>query len=142
MQTVPLWPLGVYFLAVIGLNALIIILSYILGPRHMDRVTGEPFESGIRSTGTTFLRFDIKYYLVAMFFVVFDLETAFLLTWAVGARENGWSGYVEMLIFAGVLVAGLIYLWRLGALDWAAPSRTRRRAEMMEARSRSDHAGR
>ncbi len=136
MQAVPLWPLVVYFVVVIGLVALILILSYVLGPQHMDRVTGEPFESGIKSTGTAFLRFDVKYYLVAMFFVVFDLETAFILTWAVAARENGWAGYVEMLIFIGVLVAGLIYLWKLGALDWAAPSRSRRRLASMAERNR------
>ena len=137
MQTAPLWPLALYFVIVVGLVGLILVLSYVLGPQHMDRMTGEPFESGIKSTGTTFLRFDVKYYLIAMFFVVFDLETAFILTWAVAARESGWNGYIEMLIFAGVLVAGLAYLWKLGALDWAAPSRSRRRLGSMAERDRS-----
>lgn len=142
MQSVPLWPLGLYFVIVLGLVGLILVLSYILGPQHMDRMTGEPFESGIKSTGTTFLRFDVKYYLIAMFFVVFDLETAFILTWAVGVRESGWSGYIEMLVFAGVLMAGLVYLWKLGALDWAAPSRSRRRLRSTSGRDGSGNVSR
>lgn len=142
MELAPLWPLGIYFLAVVGLVALILILSHTLGPRHMDRATGEPFESGIKSTGTPFVRFDVKYYLVAMFFVVFDLETAFILTWAVAVREAGWLGYLEMLVFAGVLIVGLVYLWRLGALDWAAPSRSRRRLERLADRTGGGREGR
>ncbi len=60
----------------------------------------------------------MKFYLVAMFFVIFDLETVFIFAWAIAFREVGWTGYIEMLVFVGVLVAALIYLWRLGALDW------------------------
>ncbi len=125
MPTTPLWPLVVYFLAVVALVGVILLLSYLLGQHHSEPATGEPFESGIKATGSARLRFDIKYYLVAMFFVVFDLETAFIMAWAVAARENGWGGYVEIVIFVGVLVAGLVYLWRLGALDWGTGRRRR-----------------
>lgn len=141
MQTA-LWPLVVYFLVVVGLVGLILILSHILGPRHMDRATGEPFESGIKATGTPFIRFDVQYYLVAMFFVVFDLEVVFLVTWAVAVRENGWSGYIEMLVFSAILVAGLAYLWKLGALDWAPVGRRRRARLELTGRGPLDNAGR
>ncbi len=113
-----MWPLVVYFVAVIVLVTIIVGLSYILGQRHKERATGEPYESGIVSTGSARLRMDVRFYLVAVFFVVFDLEVTFLFVWAVALRDIGWPGYVEGLIFIGVLLAVLIYLWRLGALDW------------------------
>jgi len=93
-------------------------LSYMLGQRHQEHATGTPYEGGIVSTGTARIRLSVKFYLVAMFFVIFDLEAIFLFAWAVAARELGWTGYAEVLVFVGVLVAALIYLWRGGALDW------------------------
>jgi NADH-quinone oxidoreductase subunit A len=113
-----LWPLLVYFIIVLVVVASILGLSFILGERHREKATGEPYESGIVSTGTARVRFDIKFYLIAMFFVIFDLEAVFIFAWAVALREVGWAGYIEILIFIGILVAALIYLWRLGALDW------------------------
>jgi NADH-quinone oxidoreductase subunit A len=113
-----LWPLAVYFAVVIFLVVVMIGLSYVLGQRHEERQTGEPYESGIVSTGSARVRFDAKFYLVAMFFVIFDLEAMFIFAWAIALREVGWAGYVEILVFIGILVAALIYLWRLGALDW------------------------
>jgi NADH-quinone oxidoreductase subunit A len=86
--------------------------------RHRDRATGEPYESGIVSTGSARIHFDIKFYLVAVFFLIFDLEAAYLYAWAVAVRETGWPGYAEALLFMGVLAAALVYLWRRGALDW------------------------
>jgi NADH-quinone oxidoreductase subunit A len=116
----PLWPLLVYFIAVVILAAAMIGLSYLLGQRHRDRATDEPYESGIASTGTAQVRFDVRYYLVAMFFVVFDLEAVFIFAWSVAVRELGWYGYFEVLLFIGVLIAALFYLWRQGALDWSS----------------------
>ncbi len=113
-----LWPLAVYFIAVVSLVTIMITLSYILGERHREKQTAEPYESGIVSTGTARVRFDIKFYLIAMFFVIFDLEAVFVYAWAVSIRETGWAGYAEMLVFIGVLAAALMYLWRLGALEW------------------------
>ena len=118
IYSTPLWPLLVYFIAVIILAAVMIGLSYLLGQRHRDRATDEPYESGIASTGTAQVRFDVRYYLIAMFFVVFDLEAIFIFAWAVAVRELGWYGYLEILLFIGVLMASLVYLWRQGALDW------------------------
>jgi NADH-quinone oxidoreductase subunit A len=114
----PLWPLAVYFGAVIAVVIGMITVSYLLGERHREKQTAEPYESGIISTGTARVRFDIKFYLIAMFFVIFDLEAVFIFAWAVSIRETGWPGYIEMLIFIGVLAATLVYLWRLKALEW------------------------
>jgi NADH-quinone oxidoreductase subunit A len=115
-----LWPLGVYFAAVVIIVISMVALSYVLGERHREKQTNEPYESGIVSTGTARVRFDIKFYLIAMFFVIFDLEAVFIFAWAVSIRETGWSGYAEMLIFIGILTAALVYIWKLGALEWGA----------------------
>lgn len=113
-----LWPIVVYFVAVLALVASMLVVSYLLGQRHAGGATGEPYESGIVSTGSSQLRFSVKFYLVAMLFVIFDLEVAFIIAWAIAFRELGWAGYLGVLFFIGVLVAALIYEWRLGALDW------------------------
>jgi NADH-quinone oxidoreductase subunit A len=113
-----LWPLGVYFVAVVIILIFMITFSYVLGERHREKQTTEPYESGVVSTGTARVRFDIKFYLIAMFFVIFDLEAVFIFAWAVSLRENGWPGYIEMMIFIGVLTATLVYLWRVRALEW------------------------
>jgi NADH-quinone oxidoreductase subunit A len=116
----------VYFVAVVIILACMIGLSYVLGERHRERQTAEPYESGVMSTGTARVRFDIKFYLIAMFFVIFDLEAVFIFAWAVSLRENGWPGYIEMMIFIGVLVATLVYLWRVKALEWGSPVSTKK----------------
>jgi NADH-quinone oxidoreductase subunit A len=112
-----LWPLAVYFAAVVGLVVSMIALSAVLGPRHRERATEEPYESGMVSTGSARLRFSANFYLIAILFVIFDLEAVFIFAWAIAVREVGWFGYVGLLIFVGILVAALIYEWRLGALD-------------------------
>ncbi|HEU5401592.1 MAG TPA: NADH-quinone oxidoreductase subunit A [Terriglobales bacterium] len=114
-----LWAFGIYFVVVLLLVTAMLVVSYVLGQRHDDKATGSPYESGIVSAGSAHVRLSAKFYLVAMFFVVFDLEAAFIFAWAVAGRELGWPGYWEILIFTGVLVTALVYLWRLGALDWA-----------------------
>ena len=78
-------------------------------------------KSGMVATGSARVRFDVRFYLNAMFFVVFDLETMFIIAWAIAARQVGWSGYIEVLIFIGVLLAALVYLWKIKALDWRTP---------------------
>jgi NADH-quinone oxidoreductase subunit A len=118
VHTDQLWPLAVYFAAVIILVAGMLAFSYLLGQRHREKATGEPYESGIVSTGTARLRFSAQFYLIAMLFVIFDLEAVFIFAWAIAFRELGWSGYAGVVIFIGVLVAALVYEWRLGALDW------------------------
>ena len=112
------WPLGLYAAVVLVLIAGVLLISYVLGPRHRERATGEPFESGIVSVGYGRLRYPAHFFLVAVFFVIFDLEAVFVFAWAVAAREAGWAGYIEILIFIGILGAALMYLWRAGALEW------------------------
>lgn len=114
------WPLAVYFGAVILLVVAMISVSYVLGQRHTEPATGSPFESGIVPEGSVHVRFAVKFYLVAMLFVAFDLESVFIFLWAVAGRELGWAGYGEVLIFIAILAATLAYLWRTGALDWYA----------------------
>lgn len=118
-----LWPILLYFVLVLVLVAGMLALSFVLGQRHHDRATGSPYEAGIVSEGSARVRLSSKFYLVAMLFVVFDLEAVFIFAWALAARELGWAGYIEVLIFITVLVAALGYLWRAGALDWAPGSR-------------------
>lgn len=121
-----LWPLGVYFIVVLALVGSMLGLSHLLGQRHDEKETGEPYESGIVSTGSARLRFSVKFYLVAMLFVIFDLEVAFIIAWAIAFRELAWTGYLGVLFFIVVLVAALIYEWRLGALDWGAHGKSNR----------------
>ena len=118
-----LWPLAVYFAAVLVLVVGMLALSYLLGQRHQEKATGEPYESGIVSTGSARLRFSAQFYLIAMLFVIFDLEAVFIFAWAVAFRQLGWAGYLGALVFIGVLVAALIYEWRVGALDWGSRKR-------------------
>jgi len=117
-NTVLLWPILVYAAIVISLIGAILGLSYFLGQRHHDRATGEPFESGILSTGSARLRFSSQFYLIAMLFVIFDVETIFIFSWAIAFRELGWFGYFGVLTFIILLVVVLIYEWRNGALDF------------------------
>lgn len=118
-----LWPLAVYGAAVLAVVAVMLLLSHVLGQRRRDRAREHPYESGIASTGSARIRFDVKFYLIAMFFVIFDLEAVFVFAWAVSARESGWTGYLEIFVFILVLAAALVYLWRLGALDWGKAAR-------------------
>lgn len=113
-----MWPLAVYFAAVIAVVLGMVLLSHLLGQRHREAATGEPYESGIVSQGSARVRFSARFYLVAMFFVIFDVEAAYLFAWSVAVPETGWTGYVEALVFLGILAAALAYLWRIGALDW------------------------
>jgi NADH-quinone oxidoreductase subunit A len=119
-----MWPLFAYFAFVLVLVTATLVVSYLLGPRHSEPATGEPYEGGIVSQGSARVRFPARYYLIAAFFVVFDLEAVFLFAWAVAARQVGWTGYCEVLLFVGVLLAALIYLWKIGALDWARKPRS------------------
>lgn len=114
----PLWPFAVYG-ALVGVMAVgIVVVSHFLGERHHERGTGKPYESGVESTGDARVRVGAHFYLVAVLFVIFDLEALFILAWAPVAREVGWLGYIELVTFVGLLAAALLYLWRSGALDF------------------------
>jgi NADH-quinone oxidoreductase subunit A len=117
--------LAVYLGAIVGLVALMLGLSYVLGQRHCAPATVQPYESGMIPVDDAYLRFPAQFYLIAMFFVVFDLEVVFIYAWAIAAREAGWAGYLEMLVFVAILLAALVYLWRVGALEWGPHRRAR-----------------
>lgn len=117
-STSAIWPLLIYTLAIFALIALMLGLSHTLGQKRRDPATHEPYESGIVPVGDAHLRISVSYYLVAILFVIFDLEAVYLFAWAVAVREAGLPGFIEATIFIGILLVGLIYVWRLGALDW------------------------
>lgn len=117
-----LLPLIVYFGAILAITAVMLGGAYFLGQRHRSPAADEPFESGIVATGDVHIRFSVHFYLIAIFFVIFDMETVFLFAWAIAVKQAGWAGFFEALIFIGILIATLIYLGAIGALDW----RTRR----------------
>ncbi len=117
-----LWPLGLYFLGILGLLFGMVGTTYVLGGRSRNRTNLLPYESGIISTGSARVRLSADFYLFAVFFVIFDLESVFLYTWAIGVREVGWAGFAAVGIFVASLAAALAYLWRLGALDTSRSS--------------------
>ncbi|MCP8686198.1 NADH-quinone oxidoreductase subunit A [Marinobacterium sedimentorum] len=118
------WTLLAYALAVLLLVAIMLGVSHLFGPRHYDRATDEPFESGIVAVGSARLRLSISYFVVAILFVIFDLEVIFLYAWALAFDAVGLAGFVEALIFMLILFAALLYLWREGALDWGPRQRS------------------
>jgi NADH-quinone oxidoreductase subunit A len=119
------WSLPLYVLIVGALATGLLAVSSILGERHADPATDEPFESGVATVGNARFRVAAKFYVVAVLFVIFDLEAVFLFGWAIAVREAGWSGFAEAVVFIAILGAALAYLWRAGALDWS-PRGTRR----------------
>ncbi|WP_164017193.1 NADH-quinone oxidoreductase subunit A [Pyxidicoccus trucidator] len=114
----PYLPLAVVLLLAGGMAMLIPQITTRLGPRRPSAIKSTSFEAGSESTGPARQRFAVKFYVVALLFIVFDVEAVFLYPWAVNFQALGWFGYVEMLVFAVTLVVGLIYIWKKGALDW------------------------
>ena len=123
-----LMPFLVYSLSVVAILASTLIVAWLLGSRtRHTRATDMPFESGVVPVGSASqLRLSVEFYLVAMFFVIFDLEAIFIFAWAVAFYDVGSPGYVGAAVFIGVLLVALVYEWRTGALDWGAGSRYRR----------------
>ena len=114
----PWMPVAVYTACVAAVVSVMIGLSLVLGQRRRDRATGRPYESGIVAHGTARVRMTSQFYLMAMLFVIFDLEAVFIFAWAVSARELGWVGFSAILIFIALLLLALVYLLRTGALSW------------------------
>ncbi|MFQ2522884.1 NADH-quinone oxidoreductase subunit A [Aeromonas caviae] len=117
------WAFAVYVIGAICICLTMIGLAALLGGRAYGRAKNKPFESGVDSVGNARLRFSAKFYLVAMFFVIFDVEALYLFAWSVSVRESGWVGFIEATIFITLLLVGLLYLWCIGALDWAPKKR-------------------
>jgi len=113
-----IWPILVYGAIVLSLVLAMLGLSFILGQRHKEHATDEPYEGGILSTGSARLRFSSQFYLIAMLFVIFDVETIFIVCWAIAFKQLGWYGYIGVMVFVILLFVVLIYEWRNGALDF------------------------
>ena len=103
-----------------GFALISVLLSSVLGPSHPTPEKSAPYECGMPPVGDARERQSVKFYLVAMIFLLFDIEVAFLYPWAMALRDLGWNGFVQVVLFMGLLLAGYVYVWRKGALDWGA----------------------
>ena len=107
-----------YLILVVVVVGLIHGVTHLLGERHRAKGASLPYESGVVPTGDARVRFPADFYLIAMFFVIFDAAAVFLFAWAVAVRELGWAGYIAAALFMVETVAALVYLWRTGVFDW------------------------
>jgi NADH-quinone oxidoreductase subunit A len=119
------FPVLVQALVAMALAAGLLTASYALGKRVRNKIKDMPYESGITPTGDARHRFSVKFYLVAMLFILFDIEAIFLYPWVVVYRELKMFAFVEMLVFVIMTLSGFFYIWKKGALDWAEPDRSR-----------------
>lgn len=114
------FPVLVQVLLGVAVGAALVALGVLLGKRLKNKVKDTPYECGIVPTGTARDRFSVKFYLVAMLFILFDIEAIFLYPWAVVYRELKLFAFFEMLLFIGLVLAGFFYIWKKGVLNWAA----------------------
>jgi NADH-quinone oxidoreductase subunit A len=120
-------PLLIHFLLAMTLAGLILLASSLVGRHRPSRTKQQAYECGITPTGDAREPFSVQFYLVAMVFILFDVEAVFLYPWAYVYRALGWFGFCEMLMYIAILLVGYVYLWKKGALDWArAPVRGER----------------
>ena len=119
--------LGVVIMVVLGagFGGLMIGLSLLLGPRHPTPEKLAPYECGMPAVGDARERQSVKFYLVAMIFLLFDIEIAFLYPWAIALRDLGWAGFAQIVAFFLILLVGFVYVWRKGVLDWGSARRPR-----------------
>ena len=113
------FPVLVQVVIAVVVAAALVAISFLLGKHVKSRVKDTPYESGIAPTGSARERFSVKFYLVAIVFILFDIEAVFLYPWAVVYRELKLFGFGEMLVFVILILAGFFYIWRKGALDWS-----------------------
>lgn len=111
-------PVLILFVLAAGFVTTMLLLAIILGPKKYSEVKDDPFECGTIGSGSTSQRFGVKFYLVAITFIVFDVEIIFLYPWAIQVGELGWNGFWVMMPFLGILTLGLVYEWRRGILNW------------------------
>jgi NADH-quinone oxidoreductase subunit A len=106
------------FAVAVGFGAFTVFISQLLGPKVVTPEKLAPYECGVPPVGDARERQSVKFYLVAMVFLLFDIEVAFLYPWAMALRDLGWTGFVQVVLFFGILLAGFVYIWRKGVLDW------------------------
>ena len=112
------FPILLFIIVAIAIGIVPMVLGKLLGPSKPDPEKLSPYECGFEAFEDARMKFDVRYYLVAILFILFDLEIAFLFPWAVALREIGTAGFVAMMLFLGILVVGFVYEWKKGALDW------------------------
>lgn len=122
----------------LGLTAVLLVLAGWLGERRPSAEKARAYESGVIPTGAAQVSRPVPFYLVAMFFLVFDVEAAFVFSWAVAYDRLGWPGWLCMAVFIGVLGLGLGYVWRKGGLDWGPKGRSPGASEKSDPSERSD----
>jgi len=105
-------------------------LSFFLGQKINRKYKNTPFESGIISVGSAQFRISVHFYLTAILFIIFDLEVVFLFAWAVAVEQAGWPGFIEISVFIFILIVALVYLWRIGALDWRTETQRRQLVDL------------
>ena len=112
------FPVLLFILIGVGVGVAPQVLGYLLGPQRPDAAKLSPYECGFEAFEDARMKFDVRYYLVAILFILFDLETAFFFPWGVSMRELGWTGFITMMVFIAEFVVGFWYIWKKGALDW------------------------
>jgi NADH-quinone oxidoreductase subunit A len=112
------FPVLLFILVGLGVGVGPQVLSWIVAPKKPDAQKLSPYECGFEAFEDARMKFDVRYYLVAILFILFDLETAFFFPWGVSMRELGWGGYLTMMVFIAEFVVGFWYIWKKGALDW------------------------
>ncbi len=112
------FPIAMMFIVALGFVATTLVVTHLLGPKHKSKIKEDIFECGIESKGNARLPFSIKYFLVAILFVLFDVEVIFMYPWAVNFKELGLVGFIEMLTFVGFLLVGFYFILKKGALKW------------------------
>ena len=111
-------PILIFIIVGLAIGGIMIVLGFILAPHRPNSEKLSPYECGFEAFEDSRMKFDVRYYLVAILFIIFDLEIAFLFPWAVVLENIGWFGYIAMSVFLGILVIGFIYEWKKGALEW------------------------
>ncbi len=111
-------PVLLFILVGLGVGVAPQVIGFILGPNRPDQAKNSPYECGFEAFEDARMKFDVRYYLIAILFILFDLEIAFLFPWAVALKEIGFIGFIDMMIFLAILVAGFAYMWIKGAIDW------------------------
>ncbi len=112
------FPILVFLGISVALGAILVVVGSVLGPKRPGDDKMSPYECGFEAFEDARMKFDVRYYLVAILFIIFDLEIAFLFPWAVVLESIGWTGFWAMMVFLGILVVGFIYEWKKGALEW------------------------
>ena len=112
------FPMVIQFIVALGFIVTTMVATHLLGPKRKSKIKLESFECGIESQGNARIPFSIKYFLVAILFVLFDVEVIFMYPWAVNFKELSWNGFYEMLVFMGLLLVGFLYVLKKGILKW------------------------